>query len=179
MARDKKIPDVPPSPAGMVIKDRLDELGLNPFKAARIGGLPRTFIYEMLNGKKRSFSQKSMEQMAKALNWTEGELSERLSTSTRKLSTESPTYISGGSSRSNEEHASSAMESANSASPEAAFVGLVRILRPDLSGNIPDLLKLFLNLAAMPADSRISLPLADQMYLRAQLLAQRFAPKQP
>ena len=179
MAKDKKVLDVPPSHAGRVIKERLDELGRNPFDAARIGGLPRTFIYEMLNGKKRSFRQESMEQMAKALNWTGGELSERLSIPTRKPSTESLTYISNGFSRPNEEHPSSAAKFDNSAGSEAAFVGLVRILRPDLSGNIPDLLTLFRDLAAMPADTRISLPLADQMYLRAQLLAQRFAPKQP
>jgi predicted transcriptional regulator len=177
MARDKKVLDVPPSHAGRIIKGRLDELGRNPFEAARIGGLPRTFIYEMINGKKLSFRQESMWQVAKALDWTEDELSQRLSILTREPSTEILTYISNGFRRSNDRHGSSTVESANSASSEAAFVGLARILRPDLSGNIPDLLKLFRDLAAMPADGRISLPLADQMYLRAQLLARRFAPK--
>ena len=37
------------------VENRLDELDSNPFEAARRGGLPRTYIYEFLTGKKRSF----------------------------------------------------------------------------------------------------------------------------
>ena len=56
------------------VRNSLIELDRNPFEAAKIGDLPRTFLYEFLTGKKRSFRGESMTKFAKALNWTVNEL---------------------------------------------------------------------------------------------------------
>ena len=48
---------------------RLDELGRNPFEAARIGGLERSFVNDILIEKKGSIRGASLAKLAVALDW--------------------------------------------------------------------------------------------------------------
>lgn len=52
-----------------VISKRLAELDRNPFEAARIGGLERSFVNDILIGKKTSVRGDKLDQLAKALDW--------------------------------------------------------------------------------------------------------------
>jgi hypothetical protein len=52
------------------IRARLQELGRNPFEAARIGGLDRGFINDLLSGAKRSVRARNIAALAKALDWS-------------------------------------------------------------------------------------------------------------
>lgn len=49
------------------IRERMDELGLNATEVARIGGLERTFVSELLGGKKNSIRRISLKPLATAL----------------------------------------------------------------------------------------------------------------
>jgi hypothetical protein len=58
------------------IKARLDELNLTPFAAVKKASPPlkRTFIYELVQGKKKSVTATYMAQVAQALQWTTEQL---------------------------------------------------------------------------------------------------------
>ncbi len=51
------------------VADRLAELGRNPFAAAKQGGLERSFINDILNGKKTSVRGANLGKLALALDW--------------------------------------------------------------------------------------------------------------
>lgn len=51
-----------------IVKARLDELGRNAFEAARIGGLERSYVNDILNGKKKSIKADMAARLAKALD---------------------------------------------------------------------------------------------------------------
>jgi hypothetical protein len=152
-----------------VIKARLKELGRNAFQAERIGGLGRTFIYGFLTGQKQSLGGvDSMERVAKGLEWSLDKLNAEINPSGVKAITspkeENETTKNTGA-RSDGEFPLPELvvthSLCSSASVEAAFIGVVQILRPDLSGETPALLELF------------------RTRQREQILAQRFTPKQP
>ena len=48
---------------------RLKELDRNPFEAARLGGLDRSFVNDILIGRKRSVRGDNLERLARALDW--------------------------------------------------------------------------------------------------------------
>ena len=48
---------------------RLKELKRNPFEAARVGGLERSFVNDILIGRKRSVRGENLERLARALDW--------------------------------------------------------------------------------------------------------------
>jgi hypothetical protein len=48
---------------------RLKELDRNPFEAARLGGLERSFVNDILIGRKRSVRGENLERLARALDW--------------------------------------------------------------------------------------------------------------
>jgi hypothetical protein len=48
---------------------RLKELKRNPFEAARLGGLERSFVNDILIGRKRSVRGENLERLARALDW--------------------------------------------------------------------------------------------------------------
>jgi transcriptional regulator with XRE-family HTH domain len=50
-----------------LVKRRLVELGINPFEAARRGRLERSFVNDLLNGKKRSIRGDNATKLAAAL----------------------------------------------------------------------------------------------------------------
>ncbi|WP_164919614.1 S24 family peptidase [Hansschlegelia zhihuaiae] len=54
------------------VAQRLAETGLNPFEAARVGGLERNFINDILNGKKQSVRGANLEKLAIGLETTAG-----------------------------------------------------------------------------------------------------------
>lgn len=56
------------------VRDRLDDLDRNPFEAARIGGLERSFINDFLIGRKKSVSYDNLPHLAKALDWSLSDL---------------------------------------------------------------------------------------------------------
>lgn len=56
------------------IQQRLIELDRNPFEAARVGGLERSFINDVLIGRKKSVSYDNLPLVAKALDWSLAEL---------------------------------------------------------------------------------------------------------
>lgn len=57
------------------VERRLAEIGKGPVEAATaVEGLERNYIRDLLDGKKRSFSQSKIALVAKALQWTQAEL---------------------------------------------------------------------------------------------------------
>jgi hypothetical protein len=52
-----------------VVMDRLRELNRNPFEAARVGGLERSFVNDILIGRKRTVRGKNLDRLARALDW--------------------------------------------------------------------------------------------------------------
>jgi hypothetical protein len=52
-----------------VVMERLKELDRNPFEAARLGGLDRSFVNDVLTGRKRSVRGENLERLARALDW--------------------------------------------------------------------------------------------------------------
>lgn len=61
-----------------VVTARLKELGRNPFEAARIGELERSYINDILIERKRSIRDASFTRVAAALDWSAAELMEAL-----------------------------------------------------------------------------------------------------
>jgi hypothetical protein len=57
-----------------VVMERLKELNRNPFEAARLGGLDRSFVNDILIGRKRSVRGDNLERLARALDWDSGML---------------------------------------------------------------------------------------------------------
>jgi hypothetical protein len=51
------------------VTERLKELKRNPFEAARLGGLERSFVNDILIGRKRSVRGENLERLARALDW--------------------------------------------------------------------------------------------------------------
>ena len=51
------------------VMERLKELDRNPFEAARLGGLERSFVNDILIGRKRSVRGENVERLARALDW--------------------------------------------------------------------------------------------------------------
>jgi hypothetical protein len=120
-------PNANQTPAQRAIANRLVELDSDPFDAARRGNLPRTYIYEVLTGKKRSFSGEYLSKVADALQWRVNEVA---------------AILAG-----NGATEKAASDPVDRASSEAAFEALVRILRPDLAEELPVLVQLFATLA--------------------------------
>jgi hypothetical protein len=149
-------PNPSQSPAQHAVASRLVEIRINPFEAARIAELPRTFIYDFLTGKKVSFRGERLTKFAAALDWPVSVLA---------------STVSG-----NGEVEEAAEDLVDRGAADAAFLGLTRHLRPDIEDE-PALLELFRALVAMKRDSRSTAPLVDQMFFRAQLAARKFAPK--
>ena len=58
------------------VRERLDQLHRNPFEAARIGGLERSFINDFLIGRKKSVSYDNLGSLAQALDWSLADLME-------------------------------------------------------------------------------------------------------
>lgn len=56
------------------VDNRLKELGINAFEAARRAGLPRQSIWDLVKGHKQSFGSSSLAQIANALEWTVADL---------------------------------------------------------------------------------------------------------
>lgn len=56
------------------VEARLAELDRNPFEAARIGGLERSFINDIRIGRKKSVSYEKLPAVAAALDWSLAEL---------------------------------------------------------------------------------------------------------
>lgn len=56
------------------IRARLAELNRSPITAAVAGGLERSYLRDLLNGKKRSVKREAHAGIAKGLDWTEAEL---------------------------------------------------------------------------------------------------------
>jgi phage repressor protein C with HTH and peptisase S24 domain len=52
------------------VRKRLDKLGLNPFEAARLGKLERTYISDLLDGRKKTVRTDKIPNLALALNTT-------------------------------------------------------------------------------------------------------------
>jgi hypothetical protein len=52
-----------------IVMERLKELDRNPFEAARLGGLDRSFVNDVLIGRKRSVRGENLERLARALDW--------------------------------------------------------------------------------------------------------------
>ena len=52
-----------------VVMARLRELDRNPFEAARLGGLERSFVNDILIGRKRTVRGKNLDRLARALDW--------------------------------------------------------------------------------------------------------------
>lgn len=138
------------------IANRLVELKSDPCKAARKGNLPYSYIYEVVTGKKRSFSAGSINKMAEALEWSVNDLSAILSGNEPQRAGTDPL---------------------ERPSAEGAFEALAKTLRPDLTEEMPALVQLFRTLVQMPPEPQSTAPLVDQMFLRAQISARRFAPK--
>jgi hypothetical protein len=138
------------------LAERIYERETNPFEVSRAAGLPRTFVYEFLTGKKATFGSKSISKLAAALDWDVSVLAE---------------IVSG-----NDGLERVASDPVDRALAEAAFLGLMRLFRPDIEDE-PALVELFQTLASMKPDSRSTAPLVDQMFFRAQLAARKFAPK--
>lgn len=62
-----------------VVSDRLEELGRNPFEAARVGGFPeRGYVNDILIDKKEDVRAKNLERLAKGLDWSLIELRQAL-----------------------------------------------------------------------------------------------------
>jgi len=53
----------------LAVIERLKELNRNPFEAARVGGLERSFVNDILIGRKRSVRGENFERLARALDW--------------------------------------------------------------------------------------------------------------
>jgi len=51
------------------VMERLKELDRNPFEAARLGGLERSFVNDILIGRKRSVRGDNLARLARALDW--------------------------------------------------------------------------------------------------------------
>jgi hypothetical protein len=58
------------------VAERLDELGRNPFEAARSVDLERGFINDLLQDKKRTVKGENLKKLAQALDWTIADLVE-------------------------------------------------------------------------------------------------------
>jgi hypothetical protein len=52
-----------------VVMERWKELDRNPFEAARLGGLDRSFVNDIVIGRKRSVRGENLEHLARALDW--------------------------------------------------------------------------------------------------------------
>jgi len=61
-----------------IVAARLRDLGRNPFEAAKTAGLERTFLNDILIGRKRSVRGDNLAHLADALDWKTTELIERL-----------------------------------------------------------------------------------------------------
>lgn len=144
------------TPAQFAVANRLIEIGSNPFKAAKKVGLERTFIYDFLKKDGATFGSNNLNEVAEALEWPVSVLAEVLA----------------------EEYRPKA-DLLDKASAEVAFAALAMLLRPDLDSKkeIPDLVQLFLKLVSTPPAFDSDVPLVEQMFLRAEFSAQRFAPE--
>ena len=61
------------------VKMRLSEIGRDPFEAARLGGLKRTFVYDIMHGADdRTVRGSNLEALAKALDTTVAQITEAM-----------------------------------------------------------------------------------------------------
>ena len=67
-----------PSALARSVQARLNQLGRNPFEAARKGGLERSFINDILIGRKKSVRGDNIGRLATALDWTVADLMMRI-----------------------------------------------------------------------------------------------------
>lgn len=62
------------NPLRAVVERRLAALGRNPFEAARTGELERSYINDIIKGRKKSVREDKLEQLAQSLDWSKAEL---------------------------------------------------------------------------------------------------------
>ena len=67
-----------PSGLARSVQARLNQLGRNPFEAARKGGLERSFINDILIGRKKSVRGDNIGRLATALDWTVADMMTRI-----------------------------------------------------------------------------------------------------
>ena len=67
-----------PSALARSVQARLNQLGRNPFEAARKGGLERSFINDILIGRKKSVRGDNIGRLATALDWTVADMMTRI-----------------------------------------------------------------------------------------------------
>lgn len=71
-------------PLKAIVELRLTELGVNPFEAARRGGLERSFVNDLLIGRKKSVRGDNIGKLAAALEIDTASLLEALLVTDRK-----------------------------------------------------------------------------------------------
>jgi len=67
-----------PSALARSVQARLNQLGRNPFEAARKGGLERSFVNDILIGRKKSVRGDNIGRLATALDWTVADMMSRI-----------------------------------------------------------------------------------------------------
>src|SRR5208283_4779110 len=67
-----------PSALARSVQARLNQLGRNPFEAARKGGLERSFVNDILIGRKKSVRGDNIGRLATALDWTIADMMSRI-----------------------------------------------------------------------------------------------------
>ena len=67
-----------PSALADLVQARLNQLGRNPFEAARKGGLERSFVNDILIGRKKSVRGDNIGRLATALDWTVADMMTRI-----------------------------------------------------------------------------------------------------
>jgi hypothetical protein len=67
-----------PSALARSVQARLNQLGRNPFEAARKGGLERSFVNDILIGRKKSVRGDNIGRLATALDWTVADMMTRI-----------------------------------------------------------------------------------------------------
>jgi plasmid maintenance system antidote protein VapI len=61
-----------------IVVEELDRLGRNPFEAARIGGLERTYVNDIVTGRKKTLRNDKIPKLAQALGLSTEEFTSKL-----------------------------------------------------------------------------------------------------
>jgi hypothetical protein len=144
-----------------LIADRLAATGRNPFEAARIGGLERSFVNDILIGKKASVRSNSLRKLARALDASESELTQAMMTDDAKS------------------QISSSSEDKTAAVPIESFLAMVEALAMELGLRSEDartFAKVAFEVAQKPPDPRVATPALEQARLRALDVLDRYFP---
>ena len=84
------------NPLQKIVRDRLEELETNPFEAAKSAGLERSFLNDILIGKKLSFRTDKTEQVARALQLDPKDFAARITTPAAPRSVPIMGYLGAG-----------------------------------------------------------------------------------